>query len=43
MCREAVFNDIVIAEALQDYNTLDSMLLEYEETDAVQRELFRIR
>ncbi len=38
-----ILNDIVIAEALQDYNTLDSMLLEYEETDAVQRELFRIR
>lgn len=37
-----LLNDIVIAEALQDYDTLDSMLIEYEKTDAMQEELFHI-
>ena len=36
-----MLNDIMIAEALQDYNTLDDMLKEYERTDAVQRALFK--
>ena len=31
----------MIAEALQDYNTLDDMLKEYERSDAVQRALFK--
>lgn len=37
-----MLNDIVIAEALQDYDTLNSMLIEYEKTDVVQKELFHI-
>lgn len=36
-----ILNDIMIAEALQDYNTLDDMLKEYERTDALQRALFQ--
>jgi len=35
-----MLNDIVIAEALQDYDTLDHMLVEYEKTDALQEALF---
>ena len=38
--RFQMMNDIMIAEALQDYNTLDDMLKEYERTDAMQRALF---
>lgn len=37
-----MLNDIMIAEALQDYDTLDDMLMEYERTDAMQKELFQI-
>ena len=37
-----LLNDIVIAEALQDYDTLDNMLMEYEKTDVMQKELFHI-
>lgn len=40
--RYHMLNDIVIAEALQDYDTLDQMLLEYEKTDAIQNGLFRL-
>lgn len=38
--RFQMLNDIVIAEALQDYDTVDQMLSEYERTDAMQKELF---
>lgn len=38
--RFQIVNDIVIAEALQDYDTVDQMLAEYEKTDAMQKELF---
>ena len=40
--RFQILNDIVIAEALQDYDTVDQMLLEYERTDAMQKELFHL-
>ena len=38
-----MLNDIVIAEALQDYDTLDHMMLEYEKTDALQEALFALK
>lgn len=38
--RFQLLNDIAIAEALQDYDTLDHMLAEYEKTDIMQKELF---
>ncbi len=40
--RFQLLNDIVIAEALQDYDTLDHMLKEYEKTDIMQKELFSL-
>lgn len=40
--RFRILNDIVIAEALQDYDTVDQMLSEYEKTDAMQKELFHL-
>ena len=40
--RFCLLNDIVIAQALQDYDTLDHMLMEYEKTEAIQKELFQI-
>lgn len=40
--RFQLLNDIVIAEALQDYDTLDHMLAEYEKTDVMQKELFSL-
>ena len=40
--RFQMLNDIVIAEALQDYDTLDHMLMEYEKTDVMQKELFSL-
>lgn len=36
-----MLNDIMIAEVLQDYDTLDDTLKEYERTDALQRALFQ--
>lgn len=36
-----MLNGIMIAETLQDYNTLDHMLTEYEKMDALQEELFQ--
>lgn len=38
--RFQMLNDMVTAEALQDYDTVDQMLMEYEKTDVMQRELF---
>lgn len=38
--RFRVLNDTVIAEALQDYDTVEQMLMEYEKTDSMQKELF---
>lgn len=40
--RFQMLNDTVIAEVLQDYDTVDHMLLEYEKTDSMQRELFHL-
>ncbi len=38
--RFGMLNDIVIAEALQDYGTLDQAMMEYERTDAIQKSMF---
>lgn len=40
--RFQMLNDLVTAEALQDYDTVDHMLVEYEKTDVMQRELFHL-
>ena len=40
--RFRVLNDTVIAEALQDYDTVEEMLIEYEKTDWMQKELFHL-
>ena len=40
--RFRILNDIVTAEALQDYDTVDQMLAEYERTDIMQKELFKL-
>lgn len=37
-----ILNDTVMAEALQDYDTVEQMLLEYEKTDEMQKELFHL-
>ena len=38
--RFRLLNDAVTAEALQDYDTVEQMLMEYEKTDRMQKELF---
>lgn len=40
--RFRMLNDTVIAEALQDYDTVEQMLMEYEKTDSMQKELFNL-
>ena len=40
--RFRMLNDTVIAEALQDYDTVEQMLMEYEQTDRMQKELFNL-
>lgn len=40
--RFQILNDIVVAEALQDYDTVDEMLMDYEKTDMMQKELFSL-
>ncbi len=41
--RFSMLNDIVTAETLQDYKTLDTLLEEYETTDYLQKELFKLQ
>lgn len=40
--RFRMLNDAVIAEALQDYDTVEQMLSAYEKTDRMQKELFHL-
>lgn len=40
--RFRMLNDTVIAEALQDYDTVEQMLMTYEKTDRMQKELFNL-
>ncbi|MDE6950255.1 MAG: hypothetical protein K2P64_04980, partial [Lachnospiraceae bacterium] len=40
--RFRMLNDTVIAEALQDYDTVEQMLMAYEKTDRMQKELFNL-
>lgn len=42
-CRFEMLNDIMISETLQDYETMNSMLMEYEKTDYMQELLFELQ
>lgn len=41
--RFEMLNDVVISETLQDYDTMNQMLLEYVRTDYLQNALFELR
>ena len=41
--RFEMLNDIMISETLQDYETMGSMLMEYEKTDYMQELLFELQ